>query len=77
MASIKISELEEVTELSTSDVLPIINENETKKVSIEKLSEILGGSSGGGTVDVDLTNYYTKDEVNVLIENNTPGAKHI
>lgn len=46
MATIKISELEEVTELSSSDVLPIINENETKKVSIEKLNEILGGDIG-------------------------------
>ena len=52
MASIKISELEEVTKLSTSDVLPIINENKTKKVSLEKLNEILGGSgeSGSGSV---------------------------
>lgn len=75
MASIKISELEEVTELSTSDVLPIINENETKKVSIEKLSEILGGSGGGGTTDVDLSNYYTKDEVDVLMDDVAPGAK--
>ena len=49
MASIKISELEEVTKLSTSDVLPIINENKTKKVSLEKLNEILGGN--GGEVD--------------------------
>ena len=39
MASIKISELEEVTELSNSDVLPIINDNETKKISINKLDE--------------------------------------
>lgn len=37
MASIKISELEEVTQLSTSDVLPIINENQTKKIPINKL----------------------------------------
>ena len=52
MASIKISELEEVTKLSTSDVLPIINENKTKKVSLEKLNEILGGGgeSGSGSV---------------------------
>ena len=39
MASIRISELEEVVELTNSDVLPIINENETKKVSFEKLME--------------------------------------
>lgn len=52
MATIKISELEEVTELSSGDVLPIVNNNETKKVSIEKLNEILGGSgeSGSGSV---------------------------
>lgn len=56
MASIKISELEEVTELSNSDVLPIINNNETKKVSIEKLNEIFNEDT------VDLSNYYTKSE---------------
>ena len=48
MASIKISELEEVTKLSTSDVLPIINEHKTKKVSLEKLNEIVGGNGGSG-----------------------------
>lgn len=56
MASIKISELEEVTELSNSDVLPIINNNETKKVSIEKLNEIFNENT------VDLSDYYTKSE---------------
>lgn len=45
MATIKISELEEVTKLSTSDFLPIVNDNETKKVSLEQLDEML---TGGG-----------------------------
>ena len=45
MATIKISELEEVTELSNSDFLPIVNDNETKKVSLEQLDEML---TGGG-----------------------------
>lgn len=63
MASIKISELEEVTKLSTSDVLPIVNENKTKKVSLEKLNEILGGSEGGTSnneiYDIVTTKYLT------------------
>lgn len=41
MASIKISELESVTSLTESDALPIVNGNETKKVTIEKLGDIL------------------------------------
>lgn len=41
MASIKISELESVTELTESDALPIINGNETKQVTITKLGDIL------------------------------------
>ena len=54
MATIKISELEEVTELSSGDVLPIINDNETKKVSIEKLNEILGGNADIGIQVMDI-----------------------
>lgn len=41
MASIKISELEEVVTLSESDTLPITNEGDTKQVAISKLGDIL------------------------------------
>lgn len=41
MASIKISELDNVTTLVDSDALPIVNGNETKKVTISKLGDIL------------------------------------
>lgn len=41
MASIKISELEEVVTLSEGDTIPIINEGDTKQVSITKLGDIL------------------------------------
>ena len=41
MGAIKISELNSVENLTTSDILPIVNEDETKKISIEKLTEIL------------------------------------
>ena len=41
MASIKISELAEVTTLSGEDVLPLINEGDTKQVSVDKLGDIL------------------------------------
>lgn len=41
MASIKISELDNVTTLVDSDALPIVNGNKTKKVTISKLGDIL------------------------------------
>lgn len=41
MASIKISELESVVELTENDALPIINGNDTKQVTITKLGDIL------------------------------------
>ena len=41
MGAIKISELNSVENLTTGDVLPIVNEGETKKISIEELTEIL------------------------------------
>lgn len=41
MASIKISELDNVTTLVDSDALPIVNGNTTKKVTINKLGDIL------------------------------------
>lgn len=43
MASIKISDLESVSALSDSDVMPIVNGGDTKKVSIQQLNEQFGG----------------------------------
>lgn len=37
MSVIKISELEEASTLQNTDELPIVNENETRKVSLQKL----------------------------------------
>lgn len=40
MSTIKISELNSISSLTNSDVLPIVNEAETKKVSISQLQDI-------------------------------------
>ena len=131
MASIKISELDNVTTLVDSDALPIVNGNETKKVTISKLGDILAtknyvneiigdiGSTGFtpiivetlptsniststiylvlneqqgneniydeyiyinnkweivGSTAVDLSNYYTKNEVDDMISNGSGTA---
>lgn len=37
MANTKISELTDVTSVATTDVIPVVNENETKKISIQQL----------------------------------------
>lgn len=41
MSTIKISELNSVETLTESDVLPIVNGTETKRVSIKKLQDVL------------------------------------
>lgn len=130
MASIKISELDNVTTLVDSDALPIVNGNKTKKVTISKLGDILAtkdyvneaigdiGSTGFtpiivetlptsniststvylvlneqqadkniyneyiyinnkweivGSTAVDLSNYYTKSEIDSMISGGTGG----
>ena len=40
MATIKISELDSIKTLSNSDILPIVNEGETKKMTVDKLGDI-------------------------------------
>lgn len=112
MANTKISELTDVTSVAITDVIPVVNENETKKISIQQLLdtvknniailniklvesvdevvnentlylipnddeddeniyneymlinnnvELVGGSK------IDLSNYYTKEDVNKLL----------
>ena len=39
MSSIKISELEEVKELTSTDVIPLVTNNETKKISVDSLDK--------------------------------------
>ena len=39
MATIKISELEEVTELISTDVIPLVTNSETKKISVASLDK--------------------------------------
>ena len=70
MATVKISELEEVTELSSGDVLPIVNNNKTKKVSIEKLNEILGGNTNDTSTTKALKIEYYKDGATFDTEEN-------
>lgn len=41
MANIKISELNSVETINNSDVLPIVNSNETKKISMEQIINVM------------------------------------
>lgn len=71
MSTIKISELNSIQSLTNSDVLPIVNEAETKKVSISQLQDIFASKQYIDekieSVSVDLTDYYTKSEVDTQI----------
>ena len=65
MDTIKISELEEITTLSTSDTLPIVNGNETKKVSVDKLDNRYASKN-------DLTKYSTTEQMNTALATKQP-----
>ena len=41
MSAIKISELNSVETINNSDVLPIVNSNETKKISMEQIINVM------------------------------------
>ena len=47
MDSVKISELESVTELLADDTFPVIDNGTTKKATITQISDFVGGSSVG------------------------------
>ena len=54
MEQIKVSQLNEVSNINNSDVIPIVHSNDTYKVSIAQLIDIFG-------TEVDLTNYLAKN----------------
>lgn len=56
MAAIKISDLPSVETPTLSDVLPSVNNGETKKITLEQIKNLAGGGSGGTSNYEDLTN---------------------
>lgn len=40
MSTIKISQLDSINKLNTTDILPVVNEGETKRMTVEKLGDI-------------------------------------
>lgn len=57
MANIKISELEATTARTLQNVVAIINDNQTKKVTVENLTRepVTDGGSVSGSIPVDLS----------------------
>ena len=56
MAAIKISDLPSVETPTLSDVLPSVNNGETKKITLEQIKNLAGGGSGGTSNYEDLIN---------------------
>lgn len=74
MASVKISELNELTELTTTDVFPIVNNNETKKTSIDTLTQYVTSKISVLTTKiVDSESDVTEENVLYLVPNSTSG----
>lgn len=48
MANVKISELSQVTTLDNNDVLPVVNDGETKKVTVQQIVDSVPISNGTG-----------------------------
>lgn len=75
MAAIKISDLTSVTTLTDSDVLPIVNGNDTKKVSVSQLSEYLGG--GGSSAYVIIENGSSSSSYNINTATNRSTVQQV
>jgi len=64
MAQVKISELDAVTTLTDNDVLPIVNGDDTKKVTLLQLkNEISGGSTDIPMYFIDESNWDTPENL--------------
>lgn len=50
------------------DEIQIEGESVTKDTIIEKFDAVANGSTGGGSASVDLSNYYTKEETDALVD---------
>lgn len=72
--AIKISELNELTELTITDVFPIVNNNETKKTSIDTLTKYITSKITILTTKVvDNLSAVTEENILYLVPNNTTG----
>ena len=72
--AIKISELNELKELTTTDVFPIVNSNETKKTSIDTLTQYITSKITILTTKVvDNVSAVTKENILYLVPNSTSG----
>lgn len=66
MAAIKISDLPSVETPTLSDVLPSVNNGETKKITLEQIKNLAGGGSGGTSNYEDLTNKPKINDVELI-----------
>lgn len=75
MALIKISELENVTELTNNDMLPIVNNDETKNVTLEQLkNNIIAEVTTIGLEIVESVNDVTEPNVIYFVPNTDEGT---
>lgn len=72
--AIKISELNELTELTIADVFPIVDNNETKKTSIDTLTKYITSKITVLTTKVvDNVSAVTEENILYLVSNSTSG----
>ena len=72
--AIKISELNELTELAIADVFPIVDNNETKKTSIDTLTKYITSKITVLTTKVvDNVSAVTEENILYLVPNSTSG----
>ena len=70
--AIKISELNELTELTIADVFPIVDNNETKKTSIDTLTKYITSKITVLTTKVvDNVSAVTEENILYLVPNST------
>lgn len=67
MSVIKISELTNVETPVSTDVLPIVNDGETKKITLEQLANVANQG-------IDLTDYAKTSDVESMISDAITGA---
>ena len=69
MAAIKISDLPSVETPTLSDVLPSVNNGETKKITLEQIKNLAG--DGSGSLDSDFYTYYISNRQYTFINNSS------
>lgn len=72
--AIKISDLTELTELTTTDVFPIVDNSETKKTSIDTLTKYITSKISVLTTKVvDSESDVTEENILYLVPNSSSG----